>query len=117
MEQGQLLFRLCELLKANLDEIARAIPDECVRTYGESKAEMVRAIENVEIACTMPMLVKGKSLEDIASGIDEIMLRQPVGVCASIAPFNYPGVIPFWYLPYALACGNTYLLKPYEKCH
>ena len=81
----------------------------------EAKAEMVRAIENVEMACGMPQLSKGEFVEDIAPGIDEIMVRQPVGVCATIAPFNFPGMIPFWYLPYALAAGNTYLVKPSEK--
>ena len=73
---------------------------------------MVRAVENVEIACGMPMMAKGEIVEDIAPGIDEMMLRQPVGVCASIAPFNFPGMIAFWYLPYAVACGNTIIIKP-----
>ena len=76
---------------------------------------MVRAIENVEVACGIPMMMKGEISEDIARGIDEIMLRQPLGVCATIAPFNFPGMIPFWYLPYALATGNTYIIKPSEK--
>src|SRR4030066_2445731 len=76
---------------------------------------MQRAIENVEVACGIPTLLQGKFSEDIAPGIDEIMLRQPVGVCAIIAPFNFPGMIPFWFLPYALACGNTCLVKPSEK--
>ena len=65
--------------------------------------------------CGMPMMAKGEIVEDIAPGIDEIMIRQPVGVCATIAPFNFPGMIPFWYLPYAIACGNTYVMKPSEK--
>ncbi len=111
----QYLFKLRDLLKENHDEIGRIITDECGKTFGESKAEMVRAIENVEVACGMPMMMKGEISEDIAPGIDEIMLRQPVGVCATIAPFNFPGMIPFWYLPYALAAGNTYIIKPSEK--
>jgi malonate-semialdehyde dehydrogenase (acetylating)/methylmalonate-semialdehyde dehydrogenase len=114
-ERVQYLFKLRELLKANNDEIARTITNECGKTFEESKAEMVRAIENVEVACGIPMMSKGEIAEDIAPGIDEIMLRQPVGVCATIAPFNFPGMIPFWYLPYALACGNTYVMKPSEK--
>ncbi|MFZ5885222.1 MAG: CoA-acylating methylmalonate-semialdehyde dehydrogenase, partial [Chloroflexota bacterium] len=85
------------------------------KTFEESRAEMVRAVENVEVACGMPHLGKGEFVEDIASGIDETMIRQPVGVCATIAPFNFPGMIPFWYLPYALAAGNTYIVKPSEK--
>jgi len=76
---------------------------------------MVRAIENVEVACGMPMMSKGEIVEDIAPGLDEIMIRQPVGVCATVAPFNFPGMIVFWYLPYALAAGNTYVIKPSEK--
>jgi malonate-semialdehyde dehydrogenase (acetylating)/methylmalonate-semialdehyde dehydrogenase len=114
-ERVQLLFRLRELMKSNLDEISRTITNEAGKTLDESRAEMVRAIENVEIACGMPMLAKGEIMEDIAPGIDEIMLRQPVGVCATVAPFNFPGMIPFWYLPYAVACGNTYVMKPSEK--
>lgn len=111
----QYLFKLRDALKAHLDEIARIITDECGKTLEESKAEMVRAIENVEVACGMPMLMKGEFAEDIAPGIDELMIRQPVGVSATICPFNFPGMIPFWYLPYALAAGNTYIIKPSEK--
>lgn len=114
-ERVQYLFRLRDLMKTNMDEIARLITNECGKTLEESKAEMIRAIENVEVACGIPMMSKGEISEDIAPGIDEIMLRQPVGVCATVAPFNFPGMIPFWYLPYALACGNTYLVKPSEK--
>jgi len=111
----QYLFKLRDLLKNNHDEIARVITRECGKTFGEAKAEMVRAIENVEVACGMPMMMKGEIAEDIAPGIDEIMLRQPLGVCSTIAPFNFPGMIIFWYLPYALATGNTYIVKPSEK--
>ena len=114
-DRVQYLFKLRELLKAHHDEIARLITNECGKTFEEAKAEMVRAIENVEVACGMPHLMKGELVEDIAPGIDEQMIRQPVGVCATIAPFNFPGMIPFWYLPYALAAGNTYLVKPSEK--
>jgi malonate-semialdehyde dehydrogenase (acetylating)/methylmalonate-semialdehyde dehydrogenase len=114
-DRVQYLFKMRDLLKSNLDEISRAITDESGKTYEESKAEMVRAIENVEVACGIPMMMKGEIAEDIAPGIDEIMLRQPVGVVATIAPFNFPGMIPFWYLPYALATGNTYIVKPSEK--
>jgi malonate-semialdehyde dehydrogenase (acetylating)/methylmalonate-semialdehyde dehydrogenase len=114
-DRVQYLFKLRELLKDHMDDIGRTITTECGKTLEEAKAEMVRAIENVEVACGIPMLMKGEISEDIAPGIDEIMLRQPVGVCATIAPFNFPGMIPFWYLPYALATGNTYLIKPSEK--
>jgi len=114
-ERVQYLFKLRDLMKANMDEISRTIVMECGKTFEEAKAEMVRAIENVEVACGIPILSKGEIAEDIAPGIDEIMIRQPVGVCATICPFNFPGMIPFWYLPYAIACGNTYIIKPSEK--
>ncbi|HEY5730526.1 MAG TPA: CoA-acylating methylmalonate-semialdehyde dehydrogenase [Anaerolineales bacterium] len=114
-DRVQYLFKLRDLMRTNHDEIAKLITDECGKTFEEAKAEMVRAFENIEVACGMPMMVKGDFVEDIASGIDEIMIRQPVGVCATIAPFNFPGMIPFWYLPYALAAGNTYIIKPSEK--
>ena len=114
-ERVQFLFKWRDLLLHDMDNIARTITIESGKTLDEAKAEMVRAIENVEVACGMPMMAKGEVVEDIAPGIDEIMLRQPIGVCATIAPFNFPGMIPFWYLPYAVACGNTFIVKPSEK--
>lgn len=114
-DRVQYLFKLRNIMRENADEIAKLITNECGKTFEEAKAEMVRAYENVEVACGMPMMMKGDVVEDIASGIDELMIRQPVGVCATIAPFNFPGMIPFWYLPYAIAAGNTYIIKPSEK--
>lgn len=114
-ERVQYLFKLKFLLEENIDELARTITKECGKTFAESKAELERAIENVEVACGIPMLMQGYNLEDVARGIDEIMIRQPVGVTAIIAPFNFPGMIPFWFLPYAIACGNTTIIKPSEK--
>ena len=77
---------------------------------------MRRAIENVEVACGIPMMMQGYNLEDVARGIDEMMIRQPLGVVAAIVPFNFPGMIPFWFLPYAIATGNTFILKPSSAC-
>lgn len=114
-ERVQYLFKLKVILEEHLDDISRTITEECGKTFDEAKAEMRRAIENVEVACGTPILSQGVISEDIAPGIDEIMLRQPVGVCAIIAPFNFPGMIPFWFLPYILACGNTCIVKPSEK--
>ncbi|MGG6296187.1 CoA-acylating methylmalonate-semialdehyde dehydrogenase [Leptolyngbya sp. AN02str] len=111
----QYLFKLKGLMEAHLDELARTITLECGKTFAEAKAEMQRAIENVEVACGAPIMMQGDVSEDIARGIDELMIRQPLGVCAAIAPFNFPGMIPFWFLPYAIACGNTYVIKPSEK--
>lgn len=114
-ERVQYLFKLKNLLEENLEDLARTITLECGKTLAESKGEMQRAIENVEVACGIPMMMQGTNLEDIARGIDEMMIRQPLGVAAVIAPFNFPGMIPFWFMPYALACGNTYIVKPSEK--
>ena len=114
-ERIQYLFKLKNLLEENLDDISRTITMECGKTLEESRAEMRRTIENVEVACGIPMMMQGQILEDIASGIDEMMIRQPVGVCAAIAPFNFPAMICFWFMPYALACGNTFIMKPSEK--
>jgi malonate-semialdehyde dehydrogenase (acetylating)/methylmalonate-semialdehyde dehydrogenase len=106
---------LKQLLEENFDDISRTITLECGKIFKESQGEMRRAIENVEVACGIPMMMQGGILEDIAGGIDELMVRQPLGVCAIIAPFNFPGMIPFLFLPYAIACGNTVVVKPSEK--
>ncbi len=111
----QPLFKLKMLLEEHLDDIARVITRENGKTFGEAKGEMRRAIENVEVACGIPMMMQGHHLEDVARGIDETMIRQPLGVVAAIAPFNFPGMIPFWFLPYAIACGNTLIIKPSER--
>jgi malonate-semialdehyde dehydrogenase (acetylating)/methylmalonate-semialdehyde dehydrogenase len=114
-ERVQYLFKLKFALEQNFDEISRLITIECGKTLDESHGELRRAIENVEIACGMPILMQGYNNEDIAPGIDEMMIRQPVGVCAAICPFNFPAMIAFWFMPYALACGNTYIVKPSER--
>ena len=114
-DRVQYLFGLKQLLEDNIDDIARTLVKENGKTLAEAKGELRRAIENVEVACGIPMLMQGYNLEDIAHGIDESMIRQPVGIVAAITPFNFPGMIPFWYLPYALACGNCFILKPSER--
>ena len=111
----QPLFRLKALLDAQFTDVARLITQECGKTLGEAEGELRRGIENVEVASGIPSLMMGSNLEDIASGIDELMIRQPVGVVGVITPFNFPGMIPLWFLPYAVACGNTLVLKPSEK--
>ncbi len=112
----QYLFKMKQALEDNLDMLARSCVEECGKTYNEGVGELRRAIENVEVACGIPMLMQGRNNEDIARGIDEHMFRQPLGVAAMIAPFNFPGMIPFWFLPYALATGNCLIVKPSEKC-
>ncbi len=114
-ERIEYLFKLKNLMEENFEELSRSITIECGKTLEEARGEIRRAIENVEVACGIPILMQGYNSEDIARGIDEHMLRQPVGVAAVICPFNFPGMIPFWFMPYALACGNTYLVKPSER--
>ena len=111
----QPLFRLKTLIERDLDALSRTITLECGKTYAESEGELKRAIENVEVACGMPTLIQGINNEDVARGIDEHMYRQPLGVVAGVFPFNFPGMIPFWFMPYALASGNCFVLKPSER--
>src|SRR5580693_4190833 len=111
----QYLFKLKNLLEEHIDDLAKVCTEENGKTVGESRAELRRAIENVEVACGIPTLMQGYNLEDVAAGIDEMMIRQPLGVTAAITPFNFPAMIPFWFLPYAIACGNTFVLKASEK--
>ncbi len=114
-DRVQFLFRLKFLLDEHFDELAELITIENGKTFKEAQGELKRAIENVEVACGIPTLMMGDFSENIAQGIDEILIRQPVGVCAIIAPFNFPGMIPFWFLPYAVAVGNTVVVKPSER--
>lgn len=111
----QYLFKFKQLLEHHYEEIARITTQENGKTLLESKAELRRGIENVEVACGIPTLMQGYNLEDVARGIDEIMIRQPLGVVAAITPFNFPAMIPLWFLPYAIACGNTFILKASER--
>ncbi|MBV8867354.1 MAG: CoA-acylating methylmalonate-semialdehyde dehydrogenase [Acidobacteriaceae bacterium] len=111
----QYLFKFKQLLEQHYDDIARTITLENGKTFAEAKAELRRGIENVEVACGIPTLMQGYNLEDVARGIDEIMIRQPLGVVAAITAFNFPAMIPLWFLPYAIACGNTFILKPSER--
>jgi malonate-semialdehyde dehydrogenase (acetylating) / methylmalonate-semialdehyde dehydrogenase len=111
----QPLFKLKYLLEEHIDEISRIITQENGKTFTEARAEMRRTIENVEVACGIPILMQGHNLEDVARGIDEFMIRQPLGVVAIITPSNFPGMTPFWFLPYAIATGNTLVLKPSER--
>ncbi len=111
----QYFFKLKTLLEDNAEELARSITLEHGKTLDESRGEMRRAIENVEVACGTPSLGMGDIVEDIAPGIDELMIRQPLGVVGIISPFNFPAMITFWYLPYALATGNTVIVKPSSR--
>ncbi|MBU0474629.1 MAG: CoA-acylating methylmalonate-semialdehyde dehydrogenase [Bacteroidetes bacterium] len=111
----QYLFKMKTILENNADEISTICTKESGKTFAESKAEIVRAVENIEVACGIPTLMQGEFSEDISAGIDEYVIRQPLGVGACIAPFNFPIMITFWFMPYAIASGNTYIVKPSEK--
>ncbi len=114
-ERIQYLFKFKQLLERHIDDLAESITVENGKTLTEAKAELRRSIENVEVACGIPILMQGYNLEDVARGIDEMMIRQPLGVVAAITPFNFPAMVPLWFLPYAIACGNTFISKPSER--
>jgi malonate-semialdehyde dehydrogenase (acetylating)/methylmalonate-semialdehyde dehydrogenase len=109
------LFELRERLSARAEEMARSVTTEMGKTLVDAQAEVARMIEMVEAACAIPTTMQGRILEDVARGVDAETVRQPVGVCAAIVPFNFPAMVPFWFLPFAIACGNTFVLKPSEQ--
>src|SRR5690348_1714421 len=109
------LFELRERLVARQEEMARSVTTEMGKTLIDARAEVARMIEMVEAACAIPTTMQGRILEDVSRNIDAETIRQPVGVCAAIVPFNFPAMVPFWFLPFAIACGNTFILKPSEQ--
>jgi malonate-semialdehyde dehydrogenase (acetylating) / methylmalonate-semialdehyde dehydrogenase len=109
------LFALREGLSARKEELARSVTTEMGKTLVDARAEVARMIEMVECACAVPTTMQGRVLEDVARNVDAETVRQPVGVCAAIVPFNFPAMVPFWFLPFAIACGNTFILKPSEQ--
>jgi malonate-semialdehyde dehydrogenase (acetylating)/methylmalonate-semialdehyde dehydrogenase len=109
------LFELRERLMARSDDLARSVTTEMGKTLVDASAEVARMIEMVEAACAIPTTMQGRILEDVSRNIDAETVRQPVGVCAAIVPFNFPAMVPFWFLPFAIACGNTFVLKPSEQ--
>jgi malonate-semialdehyde dehydrogenase (acetylating) / methylmalonate-semialdehyde dehydrogenase len=109
------LFELRERLVARSDDLARSVTTEMGKTLVDAQAEVARMIEMVEAACAIPTTMQGRVLEDVSRNIDAETVRQPVGVCAAIVPFNFPAMVPFWFLPFAIACGNTFVLKPSEQ--
>jgi malonate-semialdehyde dehydrogenase (acetylating) / methylmalonate-semialdehyde dehydrogenase len=115
VQRARYLFRFKALLEEHFEEIARLVTQENGKTLDESRGSVRRGIENVEHACGMPTLMLGDSLEDVASGIDCEYMRQPMGVFAAITPFNFPAMVPLWFYPYAIAAGNTFVLKPSEQ--
>jgi malonate-semialdehyde dehydrogenase (acetylating)/methylmalonate-semialdehyde dehydrogenase len=113
-ERARSMFRFRDLLEANVEEISRIVTTEHGKTLDESRGSVKRGIEAVEVACGMPSLMMGMGLENVSRGIDCDFHRQPLGVFAAIAPFNFPAMVPLWFLPFAVATGNTFLVKPSE---
>jgi malonate-semialdehyde dehydrogenase (acetylating) / methylmalonate-semialdehyde dehydrogenase len=109
------LFELREGLTARSEDLARSVTTEMGKTLPDARAEVARMIEMVEAACALPTTMQGRVLEDVARNVDAETIRQPVGVCAAIVPFNFPAMVPFWFLPFAIGCGNTFVLKPSEQ--
>jgi len=114
-ERVQYLFRLKQLLEEHAEDLARTVTRENGKTLSESRGSVRRGIQMVEVAAGAPSLLMGQALEDIATGIDCESLRQPLGVFACIAPFNFPAMVPLWFYPFAVACGNTFVCKPSEQ--
>ena len=115
LKRARVLFRFKELLEAHHDELARLITLEHGKVLSDAHGEVTRGLEVVEFACGIPQLLKGEFSENVGAGIDSWSLRQPLGVCAGITPFNFPAMVPLWMFPVAISCGNTFVLKPSEK--
>jgi malonate-semialdehyde dehydrogenase (acetylating)/methylmalonate-semialdehyde dehydrogenase len=113
--RARYLFELREALVARADELARSVTREMGKTLGDARAEVERMIEMVEAATAVPQTMQGRTLEGVATNVDCEMIRQPVGVCAAITPFNFPAMVPMWFLPFAIGTGNTFILKPSEQ--
>jgi malonate-semialdehyde dehydrogenase (acetylating)/methylmalonate-semialdehyde dehydrogenase len=115
LKRARVLFRYRELLEANFAELAALVTREHGKVVSDAKGELTRGLEIVEFACGIPQLLKGQHSDNVGGGIDNWSLRQPVGVCAGITPFNFPAMVPMWMFPLAVACGNTFVLKPSER--
>jgi malonate-semialdehyde dehydrogenase (acetylating)/methylmalonate-semialdehyde dehydrogenase len=114
-KRARAVMALREALWARQEDIARLVTEDMGKTLADARGEVLRGIESTEVACGIPHLLKGENLEGVAGGVDVEMVRQPVGVVGAITPFNFPAMIPLWFLPYAIACGNTFILKPSER--
>ena len=115
LRRARIMFRYNELLVKHTDELAELITAEHGKTIDDARGDITRGREVVEFACGIPHLLKGDFSEDVGTGVDAFSIRQPVGVCAGITPFNFPAMIPLWMFPLAITCGNTFILKPSER--
>ena len=115
LQRARVLFKFKELIEKNEDELIRIIVSEHGKVYEDAKGSLTRGLEVVEYACGIPQMLKGEFTENVGKNVDSWSLRQPLGVCAGITPFNFPAMVPMWMFPMAIACGNTFILKPSEK--
>jgi len=114
-ERTEFIYALREKFRQRIDELAESVTREGGKVLSDARAEITRSIEVLEVACSSPMTMQGRVLEGVARGINTETFRQPVGVCAAITPFNFPAMVPMWFLPFAIVCGNTFVLKPSEQ--
>src|SRR5258706_1324608 len=115
LRRARVMFKFKELLDAHADKLAAIVTSEHGKVLSDAKGEVTRGIEVVEFACGIPPLLKGEYTEQVGTGVDSYSVRQPLGVCAGITPFNFPMMVPMWMYPIAIACGNTFVLKPSER--
>jgi malonate-semialdehyde dehydrogenase (acetylating)/methylmalonate-semialdehyde dehydrogenase len=115
IQRARHLFALREGLDARREDLAQSVTTEMGKTIADARAEVARMIEMVECACAIPTTMQGRVIEDVSRGVDCETVRQPVGVCAAVGPFNFPAMVPFWFLPFAIGCGNAFILKPSEQ--
>ena len=115
LQRARIMFKFKELIEKNSEELTKIIVSEHGKVFDDAKGELTRGLEVVEFACGIPQLLKGEFTENVGTDVDSWSLRQPLGVCAGITPFNFPAMVPMWMFPVAIACGNTFILKPSEK--
>src|SRR5258706_8946365 len=115
LRRARVMFKFNELMNQHRDELAKIITSEHGKVFSDAQGEVTRGMEVVEFACGIPHLLRGEFTEQVGGGIDSWSVRQPLGVCVGISPFNFPAMVPMWMLPVALACGNAFILKPSEK--
>ena len=115
LQRARVMFKFKELIEKNFEELAKIIVSEHGKVFDDAKGEIIRGLEVVEFVCGIPQLLKGEYTENVGTDVDSWSLRQPLGVCAGITPFNFPAMVPMWMFPVAIACGNTFILKPSEK--
>ena len=115
LQRARVMFKFKELIEKNFEELTKIIVSEHGKVFDDAKGEVTRGLEVVEFACGIPQLLKGEFTENVGTDVDSWSLRQPLGICAGITPFNFPAMVPMWMFPVAIACGNTFILKPSEK--